>query len=353
VSATAARLPTAPPEATADGSAVAGAADAPSVGAAGQPAGNAAARDAPLPTAANGTGAASAVDGRAIAGEPAGADPTVPDAPISPAASSAAPGAASPLAATTPHEHVVQATTPEGTPATRADDASDVPLDDATDTVVSSGAATSTEPAATAAAGAPDVARHDDCAPSGGDHDRGAALAGAASHGAHHADAPVAPHHTEAVAPPQSTEPADAQPTPWRQVADALREVRRDRDGSHSLTVRLDPPELGTVDVQVHVRDGRISVHASAHTDATRELLTRSLPDLRHALESHGLQTGSLDVGAHPHAQSGASSDSGGGTGGDGRHTSSGPGTARDRAPDATPRRSAAGATTGRLDVRL
>ncbi|HEX7097175.1 MAG TPA: flagellar hook-length control protein FliK, partial [Acidimicrobiales bacterium] len=114
--------------------------------------------------------------------------------------------------------------------------------------------------------------------------------AGAPSAAATRADAPV-PH---AASDPTVTDPRE----PWEQVAKAMHGVRRDADGSHRVTVRLDPPELGTVEIEVHVHGGRLSVHATADSFATRDLLARALPQLRASLEAGGFETGSLEVGA-------------------------------------------------------
>jgi flagellar hook-length control protein FliK len=101
---------------------------------------------------------------------------------------------------------------------------------------------------------------------------------------------------------------------PWQQIAHVVRSVERDVDGTHTMTVRLDPPALGTVELEVRVHEGRLSVHATVDTALTRDVLARALPDLRHVLESNGLPTGALDVGA----RSGGQGDSGDGR--DGAH---------------------------------
>lgn len=109
---------------------------------------------------------------------------------------------------------------------------------------------------------------------------------------------------------------------PWQQVARAMHSLRRDADGAQRMTIRLDPPELGTVEVEVQVRAGRISVHALVDSPTTRDALVRALPELRASLEEAGLGTDTLDVGTrssgdrsgdgepaapdHPHGRIGA-----------------------------------------------
>jgi flagellar hook-length control protein FliK len=121
--------------------------------------------------------------------------------------------------------------------------------------------------------------------------------------------------HAETVPSAAATETTnDAAPAPaagehtetghaWEQVARAVRSVRRDEDGNHTMTVRLDPPELGTIELEVQIRDGRLHLHAGSDSTATRELLARAMPELRAALDADGIATGSLDVGARAGGQ--------------------------------------------------
>jgi flagellar hook-length control protein FliK len=113
------------------------------------------------------------------------------------------------------------------------------------------------------------------------------------------AAAPVTIGATDAAAVPVAkAAPQPAGSEPWQQIAHVVRSVERDVDGTHRMTVRLDPPALGTVELEVRVHEGRLSVHATVDTAPTRDVLARALPDLRHVLESNGLPTGALDVGA-------------------------------------------------------
>jgi flagellar hook-length control protein FliK len=130
-------------------------------------------------------------------------------------------------------------------------------------------------------------------------------------------------------------------------VARAVQATRHE-DGSHSVTVRLDPPELGHVEVEVRVHDGRLSVHAMVESTGVRDTLTRALPELRAALETGGLSTGSLDVGARSSGQ-GPFPD-----GTPGRPASfAGPTDASPRADRGQPHHTTGTAPTSRLDLRL
>ncbi|MPY94807.1 MAG: hypothetical protein GEV08_17605, partial [Acidimicrobiia bacterium] len=124
------------------------------------------------------------------------------------------------------------------------------------------------------------------------------------------ADLAAAPEAAPAVAAGNaSTAPAPASgdaaaaevaapPPPWSQVADLVRSARRAVDGSHQLSVRLEPDQLGRVQVDFTVRDGRLSMVLTADSAAAREQLQRSLPELRASLASDGVQIASLEVGS-------------------------------------------------------
>jgi hypothetical protein len=67
----------------------------------------------------------------------------------------------------------------------------------------------------------------------------------------------------------------------------------RVRDGNHHFEVRLDPPELGQIEVHLEVdRDGRATARLMADRSETLDLLRRDAPALERALQSAGLKTG-------------------------------------------------------------
>jgi hypothetical protein len=163
--------------------------------------------------------------------------------------------------------------------------------------------------------------------------------------------APVTIGATDAGAVPVAkAAPQPAGSEPWQQIAHVVRSVERDVDGTHTMTVRLDPPALGTVELEVRVHEGRLSVHATVDTAFTRDVLARALPDLRHVLESNGLPTGALDVGARSGGQ---------GASGDGRDGAQGrrlrvPGLDARASETVGPAQDPAPATaSARLDLRL
>jgi flagellar hook-length control protein FliK len=147
---------------------------------------------------------------------------------------------------------------------------------------------------------------------------------------------------------------------PWQQVARAVHGIRRDDDGSHSMTIRLDPPELGSVELEVHIRDGRLHVHATTDSPVTRDVIARAMPELRAALDATGITAGSLEVGARAggHGLTGQHGSFGDETSGEGRSsTRGGPHVGRPDHGGAIARPSndqtAAASLTTRLDLRL
>jgi flagellar hook-length control protein FliK len=64
-----------------------------------------------------------------------------------------------------------------------------------------------------------------------------------------------------------------------------------------SLTLRLDPPELGTVDITIHSRGSKIEAHVLASNADVRSALHVNRQALTEALAQHGLELSSLLVG--------------------------------------------------------
>lgn len=61
-----------------------------------------------------------------------------------------------------------------------------------------------------------------------------------------------------------------------------------------SFQIRLDPPELGRIDVQLSVdASGRVTTHLTADRPETLNLLRQDASSLQRALESTGLKAGS------------------------------------------------------------
>ncbi len=70
-----------------------------------------------------------------------------------------------------------------------------------------------------------------------------------------------------------------------------------------TMQIRLDPPELGALLVQVSVRDGVIDASfQTSNADAT-QLLSHSLTQLKHSLESQGVSVDKLQVSQAPRSE--------------------------------------------------
>ena len=80
------------------------------------------------------------------------------------------------------------------------------------------------------------------------------------------------------------------------QVIRGLRGVVNQRGGS--LTIRLQPPDLGALRIDVQMTGSVVRVAFDAATDAAREMLSRQMGTLRQALESQGLSVERLQVQA-------------------------------------------------------
>jgi flagellar hook-length control protein FliK len=64
------------------------------------------------------------------------------------------------------------------------------------------------------------------------------------------------------------------------------------RDGKTHFEIRLDPPDLGRIDVRLHIdRDGQVTSHLRVDRAETLDLLRREAPSLERALQDAGLKT--------------------------------------------------------------
>lgn len=76
-----------------------------------------------------------------------------------------------------------------------------------------------------------------------------------------------------------------------------------------SMHIRLDPPDLGAMQITVRMRDGVMSAEFQASNDQTARLLSHSLGDLKTQLETQGVTVEKLHVSAAPQESRGSSSD--------------------------------------------
>ena len=125
--------------------------------------------------------------------------------------------------------------------------------------------------------------------------DAGSATAAAAAV----ALAPTAPTTGTATATPvvPAPVPHPVVPLPAQaQVLSAMSPLLTGPDGTHRVTVHLEPENLGKVRVQLSLSGGEVAVHLIAADAATRETLRQGLPELRAQLEQSGLRTAAMDV---------------------------------------------------------
>lgn len=87
------------------------------------------------------------------------------------------------------------------------------------------------------------------------------------------------------------------QSIPLTSTALAVEIVTRAKDGSRQFEIRLDPPELGRIDVRLDVgKGGDVSTRLTADRQETLDLLQRDSRELERALQSAGLKTGDGDL---------------------------------------------------------
>ncbi len=91
---------------------------------------------------------------------------------------------------------------------------------------------------------------------------------------------------------------APARPSAADQIADQmLTRLEIDRQSRQTFfTIRLDPPELGTIRVRLAMSENTITAHLMAADSATCQLLENLMPTLRTKLSDSGLALGTFDV---------------------------------------------------------
>lgn len=80
-----------------------------------------------------------------------------------------------------------------------------------------------------------------------------------------------------------------------QRVARAFQSAASNDDGSVQL--RLSPPELGSLRIEIKMNDGQMSAKLDAETPAARDTLLESLPELRDRLQQQDIKVVRFDVG--------------------------------------------------------
>jgi flagellar hook-length control protein FliK len=106
---------------------------------------------------------------------------------------------------------------------------------------------------------------------------------------------------TTPAAPAPAGQPAPApQLPPAAQLALRLAPLRAGPDGTHQLTILLNPEELGPVSVVATVKGDQLSVQLTGATETGRDALRAALPQLERDLRDGGFATLNLNVRETP-----------------------------------------------------
>jgi hypothetical protein len=108
-------------------------------------------------------------------------------------------------------------------------------------------------------------------------------------------DAAAGTAAAQAAPPPQAPELP-----PAAQIAMKLAPLRVGPDGTHQMTIHLNPEELGPISVVAQVRGGELSVQLTGSTQAGREALKEALPQLEQQLRDGGFETLAVNVREAP-----------------------------------------------------
>jgi flagellar hook-length control protein FliK len=96
------------------------------------------------------------------------------------------------------------------------------------------------------------------------------------------------------------------------QLATVLAPAAHQSDGSYQVNIRLQPEDLGVVNVELRLESGTVNVSLHAEGDATGDMLRQNLGQLRQQLANAGLTTGRFDVSTGSGTGSGTGSNQGG-----------------------------------------
>lgn len=95
---------------------------------------------------------------------------------------------------------------------------------------------------------------------------------------------------------------SSAAPTDSSTSLDHVAELVRANVGAKNstITIRLDPPDLGQIQLDARLRDDVLSIHIQADNAAARDLLHSRMDDLRQALSRHGITVDRFDIEPRP-----------------------------------------------------
>lgn len=117
-----------------------------------------------------------------------------------------------------------------------------------------------------------------------------------------HASPPTMSHAVSEAETASHLHPAEPNWNAAEQVAQHIERMVYERERNR-LTVRLDPPELGVVELRIQATGGEVQAWLTAERDLTRQMLQQAQQYLREQLESRGLHLTHFDVGAQSQFQ--------------------------------------------------
>jgi flagellar hook-length control protein FliK len=68
------------------------------------------------------------------------------------------------------------------------------------------------------------------------------------------------------------------------------------RNGEGKAILRLDPPELGHIEIEVETKSGEMKIHMSVENESVKNTLEASAPQLRQSMEQHHVKIEKLEV---------------------------------------------------------
>jgi flagellar hook-length control protein FliK len=90
-----------------------------------------------------------------------------------------------------------------------------------------------------------------------------------------------------------------------------VEQVFQDLDGQGgNVRLRLSPPELGSLHIEISVAKGEMTARVQAETPAARNILLDNLPALRERLAQHDIKVQSFDVDLMDRSSGGMSNQS-------------------------------------------
>ncbi|MDW8107501.1 MAG: flagellar hook-length control protein FliK [Armatimonadota bacterium] len=107
---------------------------------------------------------------------------------------------------------------------------------------------------------------------------------------------PAPPYHPDTAAPVGGE-------LRWQlaeQLSQQIEQMAYQRE-QNTLTMRLDPPELGVIEIRIQATGTEVQAWVSAEQESTRQMLMQAQQHLREQLEARGLQLTHFDVGGGRH----------------------------------------------------